>query len=97
MVGCSALNCTNDTKKGFRLFVFPKDAERRKKWKINCRRDKWEPSDYIRLCEVFLCISIGVFLCSGTMVHTLQSKVLIVAYFCSLHIESGVQCINSEA
>lgn len=52
MVGCSAPNCQNRSEKGYRLFSFPADKERRLKWLINCRRDKWTPTSTSRLCEV---------------------------------------------
>ena len=37
---CCAPNCTNTYGKGSRLFVFPKDPERRKRWIINTRLDQ---------------------------------------------------------
>src|ERR1700733_2797832 len=52
MVGCSAPNCHSRTEKGFRQFCFPSDKERRKRWLINCRRDKWIPTSTSRLCEM---------------------------------------------
>ena len=52
MPGCSAVNCTNRTEKGFRCFIFPKDPERRQRWVVNCRRDKWQPTNFSFLCEV---------------------------------------------
>src|ERR1700733_11566191 len=52
MVGCSAPNCHNSTKKGVRFFSFPTNKQRQKKWVINCRRDKWSPTSGSRLCEV---------------------------------------------
>ncbi|XP_018364721.1 PREDICTED: THAP domain-containing protein 2-like [Trachymyrmex cornetzi] len=52
MGGCSALNCKNRSEAGFQTFRFPTEAERRKKWLINCRRDKWIPSSNSRLCEI---------------------------------------------
>ena len=33
---CSASNCTLSTKKGMRLFRFPRNEDRRSKWLINC-------------------------------------------------------------
>ncbi|XP_077969040.1 THAP domain-containing protein 2-like [Styela clava] len=51
MVGCSALNCTGRYEKGKRMFRFPTDLSRRKRWSINCRRDKWFPSKNARLCQ----------------------------------------------
>uniref|UniRef100_A0A672HJ97 THAP domain-containing protein 1 n=1 Tax=Salarias fasciatus TaxID=181472 RepID=A0A672HJ97_SALFA len=51
MGGCSAPNCSNSTSIGKQLFRFPKDAARKKKWVVNCRRD-FEPTPHSRLCEV---------------------------------------------
>ena len=51
MGGCSAPNCSNSTTIGKQLFRFPKDAERRRIWAVNCRRD-FEPPPHSRLCQV---------------------------------------------
>ncbi|XP_056131359.1 uncharacterized protein LOC130108456 isoform X3 [Lampris incognitus] len=32
MVGCTAFGCTNRSEKGVRMYGFPKDMDRRKKW-----------------------------------------------------------------
>ncbi|XP_030220040.1 uncharacterized protein si:ch73-382f3.1 [Gadus morhua] len=50
MGGCSAPNCSNSTTIGKQLFRFPKDAERRRIWAVNCRRD-FEPPPHSRLCQ----------------------------------------------
>jgi len=52
MGGCTALNFSNTRNKGFHLFRFPRDPEGRKTWLQNCRRDKWQPTNYSELCEV---------------------------------------------
>ncbi|XP_039306917.1 THAP domain-containing protein 5 isoform X1 [Solenopsis invicta] len=52
MGGCSAINCKNRSEAGYQTFRFPKEGERRKKWLINCRRNKWIPSSNSRLCEI---------------------------------------------
>ncbi|KYN03854.1 hypothetical protein ALC62_05282 [Cyphomyrmex costatus] len=52
MGGCNALNCKNRSEAGFQTFRFPTEAERRKKWLINCRRDKSIPSSNSRLYEI---------------------------------------------
>ena len=57
MVGCSAPYCSASTKKGDRLFRFPCDKDRCKKWIDNCSRDCWTPSNSSRLCEVSLVCS----------------------------------------
>lgn len=48
---CAAVQCDSDSEKGIQLFRFPWDPERRKKWQINCQREKWQPTDCSRLCE----------------------------------------------
>ena len=45
MTGCSATYSSNSNKKEFRLFRCPIDTKRRKRWLINCRRDKWTPTN----------------------------------------------------
>lgn len=52
MVNCSAVNCSNRSEKNIRLFGFPSDKTRRKIWINNCKRDRWEPTENARLCEV---------------------------------------------
>lgn len=32
MVGCAVFGCTNHSRKGFRMYGFPKDTDRRRKW-----------------------------------------------------------------
>jgi hypothetical protein len=49
---CCAPNCSSSQKKGFRLFGFPTDVERRKRWIVNTRLDRWTPHSGSRLCEV---------------------------------------------
>lgn len=51
MVCCCAPSCSARSEQGVRLFAFPTDINRRKRWIINCRRDKWTPSSTSRLCE----------------------------------------------
>ncbi|MEQ2159559.1 hypothetical protein GOODEAATRI_024283 [Goodea atripinnis] len=38
MVGCAAFGCTNRSEKGIRMYGFPKDPERRKKWLVQVSR-----------------------------------------------------------
>ena len=54
MPGCAAINCQNSTEKGFKLFKYPAktDPVRRQLWIANTKRDKWEPTENSRLCEV---------------------------------------------
>ncbi|XP_014680454.1 PREDICTED: THAP domain-containing protein 2-like, partial [Priapulus caudatus] len=56
MTGCSAPNCVNSYRKGFRLHSFPRNSERRKRWAINMRRRNknggaWVPPTHARLCD----------------------------------------------
>lgn len=51
MTGCCVPGCNNSTRKGFRCFSFPADKERRRKWEIQVKRDKWTPARSSRLCE----------------------------------------------
>ena len=50
---CVAAGCSNTNKDGVRLFQFPKDKARRKKWadQVKRHRDKWEPTDHSVLCS----------------------------------------------
>lgn len=52
MPNCAAVNCSNRGEKGFKLFVFPRNPDRRAQWVQNMRRDNWTPTDGARLCEV---------------------------------------------
>ena len=54
MPGCAAVNCQNSTEKGFKLFKYPAktDPVRRQLWIANAKRDKWEPTENSRLCNV---------------------------------------------
>ncbi|KAF2893260.1 hypothetical protein ILUMI_12916 [Ignelater luminosus] len=51
MTGCTAANCTNHSRQGFRLFIFPRDPKRRAIWIQNCNRENWVPPKNARLCE----------------------------------------------
>ncbi|XP_035207609.1 peroxynitrite isomerase THAP4-like isoform X2 [Stegodyphus dumicola] len=52
MGGCAASNCSNQSKNNFRMFRFPRNEERRRKWIVNSRRDQWIPGPGAYLCEV---------------------------------------------
>ncbi|XP_035232186.1 peroxynitrite isomerase THAP4-like isoform X5 [Stegodyphus dumicola] len=52
MGGCAAPNCSNQSKNNFRMFRFPRNEERRRKWIVNSRRDQWIPGPGAYLCEV---------------------------------------------
>jgi hypothetical protein len=49
---CCAPNCGKSYVEGSRLFRFPKDAERQKRWLINMRIANWTPGSNKRICEV---------------------------------------------
>ncbi|XP_072232581.1 THAP domain-containing protein 6-like [Leuresthes tenuis] len=47
MVGCAAFGCSSRSEKGVRMYGFPKDTERRKKWLAQVRRSNLTiPSAY---------------------------------------------------
>uniref|UniRef100_T1JB72 THAP-type domain-containing protein n=1 Tax=Strigamia maritima TaxID=126957 RepID=T1JB72_STRMM len=48
---CSAVGCSNRSERGFRLFKFPANINRRQVWITNCRRDNWVPTKSSFLCE----------------------------------------------
>ena len=52
MVGCWAVYCANQSKDGYLLHRFPKEAVRRAAWKEACNRIDKQPSATSRLCEV---------------------------------------------
>ncbi|XP_067129955.1 zinc finger protein 253-like isoform X1 [Centruroides vittatus] len=52
MPSCAAANCTNNPRKGYRLYTFPKDVKRRQLWAKICGRINWEPTVHSKLCEV---------------------------------------------
>ncbi|XP_022073662.1 outer dense fiber protein 2 isoform X2 [Acanthochromis polyacanthus] len=51
MTGCCAFGCTNRSKKGFHMFRFPCDPERRKLWENKVRSVGWKPTS----SSLFLC------------------------------------------
>ncbi len=54
---CSAVNCSNNTAKGFKLYRFPRDKTRRREWALKVKRLNWEPKDTSYLCEVSVHLS----------------------------------------
>lgn len=52
MVCCAAINCSNRTEQGFRLFRLPADTKRRSTWIHNMRRGNWKPNGAAYICEV---------------------------------------------
>jgi len=55
---CAAPNCPKKTTRDARLFRFPTNPERRKRWVANCRWEGWKATDHSRLCEVRLLVVI---------------------------------------
>lgn len=51
MPSCCVENCRHNSHGSLRLFRFPTDTERRKKWAVNCGRVNWFPTDSTRICE----------------------------------------------
>nr|XP_012216960.1 PREDICTED: THAP domain-containing protein 4-like [Linepithema humile] len=48
---CVAINCSNRSEQGYKLFRFP-EGSRGATWVENVRRgDKWAPTETSRLCE----------------------------------------------
>lgn len=52
MGGCAMFGCTNRDSKGFRMFNFPSNKERRKIWELNCKRKNFVASTKQQICEV---------------------------------------------
>nr|CAD7423989.1 unnamed protein product [Timema monikensis] len=53
MPGCTALNCTNSSKKGYKVYHFPTDEERCLQWVQNLGRgESWVPTKHTCVCEV---------------------------------------------
>ncbi|XP_049524035.1 uncharacterized protein LOC125945789 [Dermacentor silvarum] len=52
MTGCCVPLCTGSSAKGQRVFRFPRDVERRKKWGAQVKRDNWAPTDTTKICEL---------------------------------------------
>ncbi|KAJ8287313.1 hypothetical protein GJAV_G00050120 [Gymnothorax javanicus] len=54
MVGCSAVGCTNRFEQGFRMYGFPNDPERRRRWLVMVGRknfDVTKDSNNRKLCQ----------------------------------------------
>jgi hypothetical protein len=49
---CVAVNCSNRHETGFKLYRFPRDAQRRAVWASKVKRENWKPTDSSYLCEV---------------------------------------------
>lgn len=53
MPSCDAQGCTNSSKKGYKMCVFPiKDKERCAIWVANMNRANWTPTKHSALCQV---------------------------------------------
>ncbi|KAK8756056.1 hypothetical protein V5799_001242 [Amblyomma americanum] len=51
MPGCCVPQCSNHCRKGTRMFRFPADSNRRKRWLAQVKRDCWEPTAASRICS----------------------------------------------
>lgn len=65
MTGCCAFGCSNKSEKGYKMYRFPADPQRRKIWEKKVSRVGWKPTSSSCLCEVrsaisVPCINIGV-------------------------------------
>lgn len=65
MPGCSAYKCTNRSEKGYKLYRFPSNPERRKIWRNKVNRLNWEPTHSSYLCQV--CIMYTFMPFAGTL------------------------------
>lgn len=52
MSGCAAVGCSNRGDKGFFMKSFPRDPDRRALWASQMKRDRWQPNNNSRICEV---------------------------------------------
>ncbi|XP_054646416.1 uncharacterized protein LOC129189101 isoform X3 [Dunckerocampus dactyliophorus] len=52
MPGCCAFGCTNRHEKGFKLYRFPSDVNRRTIWENKINRLGWKPNSSSKLCEI---------------------------------------------
>lgn len=52
MTGCCVPLCTGSSRKGHRMFRFPRDNERRKIWEVQVKRAFWEAKDTSKICEL---------------------------------------------
>ncbi|XP_064467904.1 E3 SUMO-protein ligase ZBED1-like isoform X2 [Ornithodoros turicata] len=48
---CCVPQCSNNTKKGWRLFRVPRETERRNKWCAQIKRDQWQPTRSSYVCS----------------------------------------------
>jgi len=56
MTGCSAPDCNNSSKKGYRMKIFPRNPEQRAKWVANVGRQNWNPTNAIMIAKQWRCI-----------------------------------------
>ncbi|XP_037528690.1 peroxynitrite isomerase THAP4 [Rhipicephalus sanguineus] len=52
MTGCCVPRCTSSHARGQRMFRFPRNCQRRKKWEAQVKRDCWHPTDSTKICEL---------------------------------------------
>lgn len=70
MGGCSAVNCTNNTKKGTRMNHFPR-GPRRAVWLQNMKRDNFTPTDSSLLCDVSFLPSFFISISASALLITM--------------------------
>jgi len=64
---CVAVNCSNRSEKGFKLYCFPRNPQRRAVWAAKVKRDNWKPTNSSYLCEV--CAVYSVLMTQNTLLR----------------------------
>ncbi|XP_014663769.1 PREDICTED: THAP domain-containing protein 5-like [Priapulus caudatus] len=54
---CAAPGCSHRGGRSMRMYSFPRDPVRRRKWHLNCRRGSWTPTNTSRLCQAHFEVS----------------------------------------
>lgn len=49
---CSAPGCKSHSRNKCRMFRFPRNEVRKRKWIENCRGNGWVPGSYAEVCDV---------------------------------------------
>lgn len=58
MVGCAAVGCTNRSEHGFRVYGFPLEENRRKRWQAIVRRENFSGTNSNKICEVMSAVEL---------------------------------------
>ena len=83
MPWCSACGCANRTEKGFKVYKFPSNLERRKIWRDKVKRLGWEPSSGSYICEVCVLIVCVITLCrQGRQVCPFKDSLSYLRFSC---------------